>query len=614
MKTIKHKGKLTRTFTLRDHKIDTEKRTIELSFSSESPVDRWFGTEILDHSPASVRLDRLNDGAALLVDHNTRDHVGVVESASVDNRRGRAVVRFGSSERATEIYNDVADGIRRLVSVGYRIHKMVNDGDPEDETFRATDWEPHEISIVAVPADASVGVGRTDEDIEYKIDVLDRVEPETKQIEVSIVDKKEAKPEVKVAPMAIEIREAAEKLSRDLTGKQLGEWQKIRETAKAHVNRELGEKAIEDGKSFDEFRTSLLDDYVGSVKPMNTSVDDPDLSQSDQKRYSLRKVLNHLSDPTNRQKIEAAAFELDVSKDIANRAEHEPQGVLIPSMAMRAVTLTAGTATDGAELVATNLLASSFVDVLRNRTKVMMLGARTLDGLVGDVAIPRKTSGSAGGWIATEGGNAAQTDPQFDQVTLTPKTVGTYAEYTRQLLKQSTPSIDGILQDDLQKALALSIDLAALEGTGANGQPTGLRQATGVLTSTIAAAGVPTWVEIVEFETDVASSNADVETMAWITRAEVRGSMKTTLKSAGISGYIMGEGNELNGYRAEISQQAVANGIYFGDWSQILIGMWGALDLLVDPYSNSLSGTVRVVALQSADVGIRHPEAFSINV
>ena len=612
MKTIKHKGKLTRTFALRDHTLDEENRSIELSFSSESPVERWFGTEILDHGPAAVRLDRLNDGAALLVDHDTRDHVGVVESAIISgDRRGRATVRFGQSARADEIFTDVKDGIRRLVSVGYRIHRMVNDGDPKDETFRAVDWEPHEISIVAVPADASVGVGRTDEDVEFQIEIEGRSEPDPKPIRIETMsDKDKETPKETPAPSATEIRETAEKLGRDLADKQLSEWQKIRETAKAHGHQEVGERAIEQGKTFDQFRQELLDNYVSSVKPLDTSVADPDLSKKEAKRYSIRKVLNHLADPANVQKQRDAAFELEVSKDIANRAEHEPQGVLLPGMAMR--DLTAGTPTDGAELVATNLLASSFIDVLRNRTKVLMLGAMPLEGLVGDVAIPRKTSGSAGGWIATEGADSAQSEPQFDQVTMTPRTVGAYAEYTRQLLKQSTPSIDGIVQDDLQKALALAIDLAALEGSGAAGQPTGLRNQTGVLTSTIAAAGVPTWVEIVEFETDVASANADVENMAWITRAEVRGSMKTTLKSAGVSGYIM-EGNEVNGYRAEISQQAAANGIYFGDWSQILIGMWGGLDLLVDPYSNSLSGTVRVVALQSADVAVRHPEAFAIN-
>lgn len=611
MKTIKHKGKLTRTFSIRDAELDAENRTVELSFSSESPVERWFGIEILDHSPAAVRLDRLNDGAALLVDHDTRDHVGVVESASVENdRRGRALVRFGKSERATEIFNDVNDGIRKLVSVGYRIHQMVPDGDPKDETFRATDWEPHEISIVSVPADASVGVGRTDEDVEYQITVQGVETPEPiRSIEAMSDNDKVEKP-ADPAPTAKEIAERSEKLARDMYGKQLSEWQKIREVAKAHGQRELGETAIENGTTFDEFRTSLLDNYTQTVKPMQTSVSDPDMSRKERQRYSIRKVLNHLADPQNRQKAEDAAFELEVSKDIANRSEHEPQGVLLPGVAMR--DLSAGTATDGAELVATNLLASSFIDVLRNRTKVMALGARPLDGLVGDVAIPRKTSGSAGGWIATEGGDSAQSEPQFDQVTLTPRTVGAYAEYTRQLMKQSTPAIDAIVQDDLQKALALSIDLAALEGSGAAGQPTGLRNQTGVLTSTVAAPGAPTWTEIVEFETDVAAANADVENMAWITRAEVRGSMKTTLKAAGVSGYIM-EGNEVNGYRAEISQQAAANGIYFGDWSQILVGMWGALDLLVDPYSNSLSGTVRVVALQSADVAVRHPEAFSIN-
>jgi len=607
MKTIKHNGLLTRTFCIQEREdIDKESRTVELAFSSEEPVERWFGTEILDHSASAVRLDRLNNGGALLVDHDSRDHIGVVESSTVGaDRRGRAVVRFGKSERADEIFNDVVDGIRSLVSVGYRIHKV--EEDRNEDTFRATDWEPHEISIVSVPADASVGVGRTDEDTEYKFDVLEK---EQRSIEVIKVKDKEKKVD---ALSVEEIRAQAEALAESKILERMNEEDKIRETAKAHKQEEVGETAIRERKSFNDFRSMLLEDYVSRVKPIDVSVADPDLSEKERKRYSIRKVLNFLANPTNPAIRSDAAFELEVSGDIADRSKSSPQGVFMPSGAFQRV-LTAGTPTDGAEIVATNLLASDFIDVLRNSMATMQLGARVLDGLVGDVAIPRKTSGSAGGWIATEGGNSGLSEPQFDQVTLTPRTVGAYGEYTRQLLMQSTPSIDGLLQDDLSQGIALAIDQAVLEGSGAAGQPTGLRNQTGVLTSTIAAAGSPTWTEIVEFETDVAASNALMGSLGWIIRAAVRGNLKTTEKAAGTARFVMGDSNELNGYRTEVSEQGAANALYFGNWADILIGMWGSLDLIVDPYTNSLSGTVRVVALQSADVGIRHPESFSINV
>jgi HK97 family phage major capsid protein len=142
--------------------IDEERRTVALSFASEDPYRRWWGVEILDLQPASVRMDRLKDAAALLVNHDRDQQVGVIALATIDrDRKGRAVVRFGNSTFAEEIFRDVIDGIRTKVSVGYLVHKLVLEKEEDDvSTYRVTDWEPLEISIVSVPADATVGVGR----------------------------------------------------------------------------------------------------------------------------------------------------------------------------------------------------------------------------------------------------------------------------------------------------------------------------------------------------------------------------------------------------------------------------------------------------------------------
>lgn len=146
-----------RNAVIRGH--DDDARTVELSFSSEEPVARWEGLEILDHSPGSIRTERLQNGAPLLMDHDTRDQIGVVESVKFgSDRKGRAVVRFSRNARADDIYRDVVDGIRGNVSVGYLIHETHKEG---ANSYRVTDWEPYEISIVSVPADTTVGVGRS---------------------------------------------------------------------------------------------------------------------------------------------------------------------------------------------------------------------------------------------------------------------------------------------------------------------------------------------------------------------------------------------------------------------------------------------------------------------
>ena len=150
-------GKLFRSYTLKSGDVDVEKRTVALSFSSEEPVERWFGTEILDHSETSVDLSRLNDGAAVLVDHEG-DQVGVVEDAEVKDRRGFALIRFSKGKRASEVFNDIVDEIRRNISVGYIIKSFeITEADKENKIYRATEWMPVELSVVGVPADATVG-------------------------------------------------------------------------------------------------------------------------------------------------------------------------------------------------------------------------------------------------------------------------------------------------------------------------------------------------------------------------------------------------------------------------------------------------------------------------
>ena len=169
-----------RSFRVEQKAIDEEARTVSLAFSSEAEYERYFGIEILDHGSKSIRLDRMKDGAAFLVNHNTDDQVGVIESVEIGTDRvGRAMVRFGESARAEEIWQDIVTGIRKHVSVGYIVHKMVLEEEAKDgpDKYRVTDWEPFEASIVPVPADPSVGVGRGAE-----IETVRDIEPEEEEV------------------------------------------------------------------------------------------------------------------------------------------------------------------------------------------------------------------------------------------------------------------------------------------------------------------------------------------------------------------------------------------------------------------------------------------------
>lgn len=243
--------KFERSFDVKRETVNVEARTVELSFSSEMPVRRWFGDEILGHNPGECDLTRLNSGAAFLCDHNTRDQVGVVESATIgQDKKGRAVVRFSKSERANEIFQDIVDGIRRLVSVGYSVDEMQmvkSENGGKEETYRVTRWTPFEVSLVSVPADVSVGVGRSAQAEENKTNFKTNMTTELN---------------TPAAPVAPDNNEAV-KTERSRIAEINSIGARFNKTKEA-------QKAIEDGVSVGDFRKAVLDGMPGEVRQQST--------------------------------------------------------------------------------------------------------------------------------------------------------------------------------------------------------------------------------------------------------------------------------------------------------------------------------------------------------
>lgn len=610
-KTIKPGTRVQRAFLLDRALADVEARTIELAFSSEQPYERWWGVEILDNTSTAVRLGRLASAGPLLMDHDTRDQVGVIESVRIDaDRVGRAVVRFGKSARAQEVWQDVQDGIRRNVSVGYAIHsaQLVETKEGVD-TYRVTDWEPLEVSLVSVPADASVGIGRSAADGgDNPIQLL--------TTERNMPNNQPAIPAEPIDHAAIQ-RAAVEQANKDAT-QRAAEIIAIGEMFAKHGGEKLAAGALRDGKSVEQFRQDMLK-HVSS-QPLPSA--DIGLSQKEAQAFSFMRAINAQANPGDRAAQEAAAFEREASDAVSAKFGKSARGFFVPAEVQRRdLEVGTGAGSSAGKTVATNLLAASFIDLLRNKMSVTGMGAQFLTGLVGNIAIPRQTGGAAAYWVA-ESGAPTESAAAFDQVAMSPKTVGAYSDISRKLLLQSSIDIEAFVRNDLATVMALAIDLAALNGTGASNQPRGVLQTSGigdVAGGTNGAA--PTWANIVELETDVAVANADAGTMGYLTNAKVRGKLKTTSKVSGQNGFVW-EGGELNGYRAAVSNQVpsnltkgtasgVASAIIFGNWADLIIGQWGTLDLMVDPYSNSTSGTVRVVALQDVDVAVRNAVSFS---
>jgi hypothetical protein len=166
------KGQLLRTLAISTRAIDEEKRTVELSFSSEEPYTRWWGVEILDHSEGCVDLKRLSEMGCALFNHNRDKVIGKVLSCSVENNRGIATVQFDEDDESEVIFKKVKGGSLKGVSVGYVVSnweevakgKKSLDGRFTGPCEIAKRWMPYEISIVSVPADVTVGVGRSAEE------------------------------------------------------------------------------------------------------------------------------------------------------------------------------------------------------------------------------------------------------------------------------------------------------------------------------------------------------------------------------------------------------------------------------------------------------------------
>lgn len=608
-KTIKPGTTVHRAFTVDRSAISEESRTVELAFSSETPYERWWGIEVLDNTPTAVRLGRLTSGGPLLMDHDTRDQVGVIESVRIDaDRVGRAVVRFGKGARAQEVWQDVQDGIRRNVSVGYAIHKaqLVETSDTGLDTYRVTDWEPLEISLVSVPADATVGIGRSAADGgDNPIQILK---------EQRMSNDNTTTPAAPVDHAAIE-RAAAERANQDAT-KRAADIIAIGEMFAKQGGEKRAAEALRAGKTVEQFRHEMLQHMA--TQPVPTA--DVGLSEKEARSFSFIRAVNALANPGDRKAQEAAAFERECSDAVASKQGRAAQGFFVPAEVQRR-DLNVTTATAGGNTVATNLLASSFIELLRNKLAVAGMGAQMLTGLSGNIAIPRATGGATAYWVA-ESGAPTESQAAFDQVTMTPKTVGAYSDISRKLLLQSSIDVEGFVRNDLATVLALAIDLAAINGTGASNQPRGILATSGIGDVAGGTNGLaPTWAHIVELESDIAIANADVGTMGYLTNAKVRGKLKTTSKVSGQNGFIWEDGM-LNGYKASVSNQVPSNltkgtssgvcsAIIFGNWSDLIIGQWGTLDLMVDPYSGSTSGTVRVVALQDVDIAVRNAVSFS---
>ena len=564
--------------------IAEDDRTLEFPFSSEYPVARYFGNEILSHKAEAVDLSRLNDGAPLLFNHDPDKLIGVVERAWIDEtkKRGYARVRMSRNPFAQQVMEDVKDGVLRNVSFGYAINDMQQRG----EDFIVTRWAAHELSLVTIPADPTIGLGRS-------------MDVHTAAIAATPTPSKSMETPDLQAVRAEAAAEAAKAERTRISG--------ITAITEKHGLADLGRQLIESGRSLDEARAAVLDQLSIKAEPVSETAGDIGLSSKEVREFSFQRAINALANPGDRRLQEAAAFERECSEAAAQRAGKVAQGIMVPSEVLRR-DLTVGSASAAGDLVGVDFRPGSFIELLRNRSALAGLGVTSLTGLSGNVAIPRQTGAATAYWVA-ESGSPTESQQTVDQVNLSPKTVGAYTDYSRRLMLQASIDVEQMIRQDLATVLALEIDRVGLYGLGNTNQPLGIKLTTGINTVDFAA-NTPTYAEVVDMESQIAADNADVGAMAYLMNAAMRGALKTKDKGTDTGAYVFEPGGTVNGYNAVVSNQVATNDVFFAVWSQLIMAMWSGLDLTVDPYTHSTSGTIRVVALQDVDFAVRHPEAF----
>ena len=564
---------------------EVEERTFDFPFSSEQPVARYFGNEILSHEKGAADLSRLNDGAPLLFNHNPDRVIGVVERAYIDDekRRGYARVRFSRNEFAQEILRDVKDRIIRNVSFGYAINKMEERGSGE---FVATSWSPTEISAVAIPADASVGFDRSLEQDKPAASSAISTPP--------VPEMENTTPDMEV------VRAEAVEAERSRIAE-------VTSLCNKHGMEDLGRQLVESGRSINEARAAVLEKLNIKEEPVNMKAAEIGLTEKESRSFSFLRAINYLANPTDRAAREAAAFEIEASEAAADKLGRASRGITIPVDVMRR-DLNVGTASAGGNLVETQLDSANFIDLLRNASALDQAGATVLTGLTGNVNIPRQSGSATAYWVA-ESGSPTESQQTIDQVALTPKTCGAFTDFSRKLMIQSSIDVENMVRTDLARVLALEIDRVGLYGSGSSNQPLGLKDTTGVLSEDFAA-NTPTFAEVVALESDVSGANALLGSPVYVMNSAMAGSLKTATKDSGSGQFIL-QGGEVNGYRAVISNQVESNDLWFGNFSDLIIAYFSGLDLMVDPFTGSTSGTVRVVALQDVDIAARHGASFS---
>ena len=579
---------------------------VDASVSSEEACrtycrmgDQWVEAyEILDHSEESIDRSRMADGL-VIVDTHWGDQIGIMDAPSVKEKKLSGSIRFGAGARSQEIASDAAAGIRKNMSVGYAVdpksykQESMRDGIP---VLRCMRWTPFHAAFVPVPADTTVGAGR-----------------ELSDVTVS-APHKPTKVRTTMTPEEIAAKNAADQALRDARAEGAREYAAARAEIDAiatqhKVPADKVREFTKDGVDPSKFRAAVLDWIISN--PKNQQATDVSTMERDAKRtYCLRNLIVHAA--SKGQGGVDAGFELEVAQELQRTSGRTFQGIAIPMGARAALTVTSSSAAT----VQTTILAQEWIDALRAKLVLPRLGVRVMSGLRGDIAIPKLTAAGTFYHVTPEGTAPTESAETLGQVGGSPKIGGTFRDISWKLLRQSTPDAEMIIRDDLQAVVARGIEGGVFVGSGAGGAPSGLKLAAGVSNPTVDGT-TPTWAQIRAFQGAIEAANANLSgNIKWVGHPLVGSKLAALPKAGSYPIFILEESKE-GSYigRGEYFDCTTvgAQTLWAGDWSNLVVGIWDAADMLVDPYTNSASGSVRVRILCGYDVLVRNGQAFAYN-
>ena len=588
---------------------------VQFSFSSEAPVTRYWGIERLSHGAGAADFSRVDSGSAPWIWHHDANVIlGKPLRAWISGGKGYVEARWSPVTKieGTAEYNrrlEIESGVVPSVSFGYEIDPgSIEDRSGELWVMR---WTVVEISSEPIPADATVGVGRTlaasptlDTEVPTSPQTqgaIDPPGPETMADESINLDEVRAQAaadeRTRVSSITSLCREHGVDISQELIERGV-----VVADAQSQVLAELAKRAKAPKQNATPAAAGV------APMPINGNGGDIGLSEREVQDYSFVRIINAAANPTDRAAQQAAAFEIEASAAAASKRGKAARGFVVPQDVLRR-DLLAGTASAGGNMIGGDFRPGSFIELLRNQMVLNQVGITTLSGLTGPVAIPKQTASGTAYWVS-EGGAPTESQQTIEQINMTPKTVAAFTDFSRRLTIQSSLDVEQFVRNDLSRVLALELDRVGLYGLGNTNQPQGVRYVTGINTEDFSN-DAPTYTELVSMESKVADDNADIGSMAYITTPLRLGGMKTTEKASNTAQFVYEPGGTVNGYPIYRSKQVIANDVWFGVWSQLVLGLFSGLDIMVDPYTGSTSGTVRVIAMQDADYAVRYAEAFT---